>query len=318
MRVTVTGSEGTLGRPLCAALRAAGHEVYGIDLQHTGTPNTTRADVADRAQCHQVLNDQSPDLVFHLAAEFGRLNGEMYREQLWRTNAIGFANVLDWAGSWPLDLRAPVILASSSEVYGAVPNEVLYESTAPLHPLNDYAISKLANEHQAWNARRRGQRVGVLRFFNAYGPGETYHPYRSVVCLFCARALMGQAWQVYEGYSRAFMYVGDFMPTLVNAVEQFDALAEVGPVNIGGDDFRSVEELSDIVVAATGCDPALARRLGAEAHNVVTKRPHCATAKSLLGHRAPTRLEEGVPATLAWMDQHDPGVRAARVLAATP
>ena len=47
MRILVTGSLGTLGRPLVAELRERGHEVWGTDLTHNGDPQYTRADVAN-------------------------------------------------------------------------------------------------------------------------------------------------------------------------------------------------------------------------------------------------------------------------------
>ncbi|MGH9202831.1 MAG: NAD-dependent epimerase/dehydratase family protein, partial [Vicinamibacterales bacterium] len=33
-KILVTGSEGTLGRPLVRELRRRGHDVWGCDLQH--------------------------------------------------------------------------------------------------------------------------------------------------------------------------------------------------------------------------------------------------------------------------------------------
>ncbi len=38
MKIVVTGSAGTLGAPLVAELRERGHDVWGIELHHTGQP----------------------------------------------------------------------------------------------------------------------------------------------------------------------------------------------------------------------------------------------------------------------------------------
>ena len=91
MKIAVTGHLGTIGRPLVAALRAKGHEVIGIDLRHD--VDGVRADVADFRQLERAV-PADIDLMYHLAAEFGRHNGEDYYEQVWRTNAIGTKNVL--------------------------------------------------------------------------------------------------------------------------------------------------------------------------------------------------------------------------------
>jgi hypothetical protein len=40
--------------------------------------------------------EQDYDYVYHLAAEFGRINGEEYYDTLWQTNVIGTRNILEW------------------------------------------------------------------------------------------------------------------------------------------------------------------------------------------------------------------------------
>jgi dTDP-glucose 4,6-dehydratase len=298
MKILVTGSEGTLGKPLCAQLTANGHDVYGCDLQHTNTPNVFRADVGEYRQLDALFKSIEPDVVFHLAAEFGRLNGEMFYEQLWKSNAVGTKNVLTLQNRYHFRL----IFASSSEIYGdyegAPPLTESLPDKIPNRPGNDYAISKWVNELQVLNHLNTGQQIMRLRFFNAYGPGEYYHPYRSVVCLFTYRALMGIPWTVYRDYHRVFMYIDDFIPTLAAAADKF-ANGEV--VNIGGSEYRSVEDLSGIILKNTGADPSLVTYLDQDAHNIVNKQPDITKAKDLLGHDPTIVLEEGVSRTLDWM-----------------
>jgi dTDP-glucose 4,6-dehydratase len=296
-RILVTGSAGTLGRPLVRQLRERGHEVWGCDLQHHADPQSVRADVAEFRQLERVF-DRPFDFVYHLAAEFGRLNGEEYYETLWRTNVIGTRNVLELQRTRGFRL----IFASSSEIYGDRHDEVLTE-TIPLHKSiiqhNDYATTKWVNEVQIMNFEKRyGGECMRLRFFNAYGPGEQYHAYRSVVCLFAYRALHGMPYQVYEGYHRVFMYVDDFIPTLAKACEAFTA-GEV--YNIGGEEFRSVRELSDLVLRCCGRGDELVEYLPEDRHNVQNKRPDISKAKAAFGHDPKTTLEEGVPKTIDWM-----------------
>ena len=210
-RVLVTGSRGTLGQPLAAELTRRGHEVWRLDLMHSGEERYFRADVSDFRQMERVFS-QPFDYVYHLAAEFGRLNGEEYYEQLWRTNVIGTRNVLEWQRRAGFKL----VFASSSEIYGETHEDRLDEELPLRRQLmqpNDYAMTKWVNELQIMNfAARFDLPVVRLRLFNAYGPGEYYHPYRSVVCLFCYRALRGLTYQVFEGYHRVFMYVDDLHP----------------------------------------------------------------------------------------------------------
>lgn len=297
MRIALTGSEGTIGRPLMRELRKRGHQVFGVESHHSADPYTIRADVAEFRQLGEAFYRIEPDVVFHLAAEFGRMNGEEYYEQVWNTNAVGTRNVLEWQRR----LGYKHIFASSSEVYGEAGDQLLTENLLDgFQPrlTNDYAISKRVNEEQIRNfADRYGTETMTLRFFNAYGPGERYHSYRSVVCLFVYRALAGMPYQVFEGYHRVFMYVGDFVSTLANCVDRFKAET----YNIGGSEYVSVKDMSDLVLETVGRDDSLVEYLPQDEHNVVSKRPDIGRAVRDLGHDPSTTLDVGIPLTVQWM-----------------
>lgn len=303
MKIVVTGSAGTLGRPLVNELRERGHDVWGVELQHTGLPQTIRADVGDYRQLRQAFDRIGDfDIVYHLAAEFGRINGEEHYEQVWRTNAIGTRNVLELQR----ERGFRHVFASSSEVYGEADAEAIDERYLLEHPqprlTNDYAISKRVNEDQVRNfADRYGTKTMTLRFFNAYGPGERFHDYRSVVCLFAYRLLTGKPITVFEGYYRVFLYAGDFIPTLANAADNF---APGETVNIGGDEYVSVLEMAEQLVEITGAHPSLINRLPLDKHNVTSKKPDISKAKALLHHTPRTRLAQGLPLTVDWMRKH--------------
>lgn len=296
-KILVTGSKGTLGRPLVRELKRRGHEVWQLDLQHQRDENYFRADVSSYRQLERVF-EQDYDYVCHLVAEFGRLNGEEYYETLWNTNVIGTRHILEWQKKKKFRL----IYASSSEIYGDRHAEILSEDI-PLHHAiiqqNDYAVTKWVNEIQCMNFERRfGSEIVRLRFFNAYGPGEYYHDYRSVVCLFCYRALHDLSYTVYENYHRVFMYIDDFIPTLASVVDNF-VPGEV--YNVGGQEFRSVEELSNIVRNYLGLDDSRVTYLPEDIHNVQSKRPDITKAREAFGHDLKVTLEDGVPRTIDWM-----------------
>ena len=296
-RILVTGSGGTIGAPLVAELRRRGHEVWRCDYHHQADPQSLRADLTRMNQLERVFAREY-DYVYHLAAEFGRENGEHYFESLWRTNVIGTRNILELQRRH----RFRLIFASSSEIYGSYHAELLDETLplrAPIVQHNDYATTKWVNEVQIMNAEQRhGIECVRLRFFNAYGPGEYYHRYRSVVCLFAYRALHDMPYQVYDGYHRVFMYIDDLVRTLAGVHERF-VPGEV--FNLGGEEYRSVRELSDIVLEAVGTTDRLVTYLPEDRHNVLSKRPDISRAKAMLGHVLETDLRVGVPKTVAWM-----------------
>lgn len=296
-KILVTGSKGTLGLRLVEVLKNRGHEVWEVDLQHYSGETYVRADIAEYRQLERVF-EQNYDCVYHLAAEFGRINGEQYYDTLWKTNVIGMRNLLEWQ----LKKGFKLVFTSSSEIYGEAAEPLLTEDL-PLKKTiiqhNDYALSKWANEVQIINFEKKYQSPIVrLRLFNAYGPGEYYHPYRSVICLFVYRALMGIPYDVFEGYYRVFMYVDDLIPTMANVVNNF----KPGEVyNVGGTEYRSVKELSELVLKYTEGDPKLVSCLPEDKHNTVSKRPDIRKAAADLGHDPKVVLEEGLPITVEWM-----------------
>jgi dTDP-glucose 4,6-dehydratase len=119
-----------------------------------------------------------------------------------------------------------------------------------------------------------------------------------VVCLFAYRALHRLPYEVYLGYYRVFMYIDDFIPTLANVTENFIP-GEV--YNIGGLEFRSVKEMSDLVLRYLGMDDSLVKYLPEDRHNVLNKRPNIEKARRAFGHNPRITLEEGIPPTLEWM-----------------
>jgi dTDP-glucose 4,6-dehydratase len=94
------------------------------------------------------------------------------------------------------------------------------------------------------------------------------------------------------------MYINDFIPTLANACERF---IDGEVVNIGGTEYRSVKELSDIILKHLGKDDSIVDYQSSDKHNVTNKRPDISKAVALLGHNPSVTLEEGVVSTLEWM-----------------
>jgi dTDP-glucose 4,6-dehydratase len=160
-------------------------------------------------------------------------------------------------------------------------------------------MSKWINEQQFRNSMRlHDTETMILRFFNAYGPGERYHSYRSVVCLFAYHALRGWPYTVFEGYHRVFMYVDDLIDTLARCPDRFKA-GEV--YNIGGREYKNVRELSDRILKLVDRDDSNVEYLPRELANVTNKRPDISKAERDLDHDPGITLNKGLPLTVAWM-----------------
>jgi len=188
MKILVTGGLGVVGQPLVQELRKRGHDVWVMDLFHHHEPQYVRCDVGEFRQLQRVFEIANFDYVYHLAAEFGRHNGEDFYETMWKSNVIGTKNMI----KLQVQKKFRMVFASSSEIYGDF-RGVMAEQVPERHSirqLNDYAISKWVNEQQIMNSVSRfGMETVRLRLFNSYGPGEYYSPYRSAVCIFVYRAL---------------------------------------------------------------------------------------------------------------------------------
>jgi len=95
MKILVTGGAGFIGTNLCNELRSSGNTVVACDLYNTDRDDYLRCDVRNYRQIEKVFEDYGPfDYVYHLAAEYGRWNGEAYYENLWQTNVIGTKHIL--------------------------------------------------------------------------------------------------------------------------------------------------------------------------------------------------------------------------------
>jgi len=302
MRILITGSNGTLGKSLSLELNKRGYEVYGCDISHSGQDNYFRCDISEYRQLLSVLNDCNPNYVFNLAAEFGRKNSDEYYEPVWRSNCVGMRNILELQTAYNFRL----IHASSSEVYGNTNADLITEYTPFSHPQNDYAMSKVVNEWQITNYLDKYPiQVTIPRFFNAYGPGEYYTKYRSMVCMFCYSALFDIPYNVYEDYHRTVMYIDDFIPTISNCVDYFNTceFTNGNHINIGGDEYLSVKDISNEILKQLGKDDSLVTYLPKEIHTTKNKRPDITKARQLLGHNPKVRIKEGIAKTLSWMKE---------------
>lgn len=313
MKILVIGSEGTIGRPLVEKLIYDGHTVYTSDLQHHHhcingqDEGFTRCDISKYREVENVLLSANFDYIYILAAEFGRINGEEFYDQVWETNVIGLKNILSvLEGN---NITSKVIFFSSSEVYGELetPDGFLHEDDILKYPIiqhNDYAISKWVNEKQIINAQKQFSNLNIfrVRLFNAYGPMEFYTPYRSVVCLFCYRMLYNLPITIYKDYYRVFMYVDDLINTLAKITKVNWVLLNGNVFNIGGTEYCSVEDMFDVIYKnLPNYDTNNITYLNNDLHNTVCKRPDISLSKSILFHDPKTELSVGIPKTLEWM-----------------
>ena len=210
MRVLVTGAAGFIGSHIAETMRAAGHEVRGLDsltpAVHNGRPDHVPGDlvvgdVRDPAAVDEALAGM--DAVCHQAALVG-LGVDLSDLPAYAdVNVTGTAVLLEAMGRHGIPR---LVFASSMVVYGegaydcaahgrvrpsprdpgdlaagrfeprcprcAQPlTTTTVAEDAPLDPRNAYAASKVAQEHLASSWARLTSGTAVgLRYHNVYGP----------------------------------------------------------------------------------------------------------------------------------------------------
>ena len=261
-KALVTGGAGFIGSHLCELLLEDGQEVFALDDLSTGS-EANIAHLRDREGFHLVVDSVlSPvivselvhrcDAVYHLAAAVGvRLIVEQPGHTL-LTNVQGAETVLDYCARF----EKPVLVASSSEVYGNHPEDVSLEEDAQriYGPTTAkrwaYADTKALDEFLALAlTHERGLRCAIARLFNTVGPRQNSQ-YGNVVPRFVQRALAGEPLEIHGDGSqtRCFCHVADVVRALKGLLE----LANGQIYNVGSTDRITIRGLAERVLAATG------------------------------------------------------------------
>jgi len=301
-KILVTGGSGFIGTNLVNELKKRGHQITALDLYNTDRDNYVRADVRNYRQLERVFNSTSFDFVYHLAAEYGRWNGEDYYENLWETNVIGTKHMLRLQEK----LKFKMIFFSSAEVYGDY-SGIMTEDVMVNNPIidtyqmNDYAISKWAGELMCLNsAKMFGTETVRVRPVNCYGPYEHYTPYRGFIPKFIYHALYNKPYTVFLGHKRIIDYVEDSCRTWANIIDNFIP-SEV--YNVGGRSEweRTIKEYSDLILGVLGKDDSIVTYQESEPFTTKIKTMDFSKAVRDLKHNPVITPEEGIKRTVDWM-----------------
>jgi dTDP-glucose 4,6-dehydratase len=301
-RILVTGGAGFIGTNLVNELGKRGHEIISLDLYNTDRENYIRTDVRNYRQLERVFKKWKFDYVYHLAAEYGRWNGEAYYENLWETNVIGTKHLIRLQEK----LKFKLVFFSSAEVYGdysgVMSEDVMVNNPiSDTYQMNDYAITKWAGELICMNsAEMYGTETVRVRPVNCYGPYEHYNPYKGFIPKFIYHALYNMPYTVYKNHKRIIDYVDDSATTFANIVENFIP-GEV--YNVGGrpEWEKNIKEYSDLVLAAVGRNDSIVTYIETEPFTTGVKKIDCSKAVRDLKHDPKISPEEGIRRTVEWM-----------------
>jgi len=318
MRIVVTGGAGFIGSHICDFLLHRNDSVVCIDDLSTGNLANisdllsnrwfrfVRADVSAGLEVHGRV-----DAVAHFASPASPPD---YLRRPLETLAVGSRgteNALRLADR----SGARFVLASTSEVYGDPvehpQREGYWGNVNPVGPRSVYDEAKRYAEAvtMAYH-RHRGVNTGILRIFNTYGPRMRPGDGR-VVSSFITQALNGQALTIYgDGtQTRSFCYVDDLVRGVVSMIDS----DEVGPINLGCPDERTVAELAELVLKLTGSH-SVVQYYPLPTDDPTRRRPDITLATARLGWCPEVSTEEGLQRTSAWFRCQDTRAAAAALV----
>lgn len=306
-RIAVTGGAGFIGSHLCARLLARGDEVICIDNFYTGSRGFV-APLLQHPRFELLRHDITfplyieCDAIFNLACPASPIHYQLDPVQTTKTSVHGAINMLGLAKR----LHAPILQASTSEVYGdpaCHPQvEGYWGHVNPVGPRACYDEGKRCAETLFMDYHRQHRvAIKIARIFNTYGPHM--HPGDGrVVSNFIVQALTGEPITVYgDGQqTRSLCFVDDTVDGLIRLMDA--PLGVTGPINLGNPVELSMLEIAHTILDLTGSrSPLVHRPLPTD--DPRQRCPDITQATERLGWRPSVGLREGLLRTVAWFDE---------------
>lgn len=302
MNVLITGGAGFIGSHLVEHMLAAGNAVRVLDNLSTGKRENLPAhtqlefvqgDIRDRDLVFKSVRGM--DAIVHLAAV---ASVQASVDDPTGTHATNFDGTLLLLEAARHEHVRRLLYASSAAVYGDNTRLPLVEDEI-LNPLSPYAADKLAGEYYLrFYHANFGIETTAFRFFNVFGPRQDpSSPYSGVVSIFIDRVTRGEPVTIFgDGQqTRDFVYVGDLVKLLMQALTRAEAVGQV--INVGRGIQCSLLELLETLEKLTG-KPVERRFEAARLGDIVYSCADISRLVRLLGKAPETDIATGLGAIL--------------------
>jgi UDP-glucose 4-epimerase len=297
MNYLITGGAGFIGSRLTEMLIKREDQVVILDNFTSGSMknlnqvkekvNLVEGDILDQNLVRKLVADS--DQIVHLAACVGVFNIVNKPLESLKTNLQGSEIVLEAADKY----RKPVLIASTSEVYGKNDKIPLNEEDDRIigHPLKSrwsYSEAKAVDESLAYFYFLKNELpVRIVRLFNTVGPRQI-GDYGMVVPRFVNAALKNQPLEIFgDGEQiRCFCHVDDAVRALLLVMDSDEAVGNV--FNIGNNQQISILELAKKIIEITGSRSEIVKIPYSEAYpegfeDMQRRVPDISKIKSVLG-----------------------------------
>lgn len=299
MKILVTGGAGFIGSHICTLLIEQGHEVLVYDNLSRGKKENIhqqslfiQGDLENKELLTKCLS--GVDAVIHMAALIEVGESVKYPEEFVKNNVLGSLFLLE---SMKEAGVKKVIFSSTASVYDFNAPSPLTEESKIL-AANPYGASKIAVENlmSSYNFNF-GFDVVVLRYFNAYGPGEDHHPETHAIPNFVRAALKREKIPLYwKGEQvRDFVYVEDLSKAHMAVLD----LKGWNAFNVGTEKGVRVTEVLNMISDILGYQLEI-DDLGERKGDV---RECFASSRKLAeatGWKFETELRAGLEKTISW------------------
>ncbi len=300
-KVLVTGGAGFIGSHIIDKLLANDFEVTILDDLSTGKmsnieKNMSRenlhfieGDITNKKIAEKAVTDV--DAIFHEAALVSVTRSVEKPLVTNNVNINGTLNLL--IASLNADVQR-FIYASSSSVYGDSQTLPKIE-TLPTKPVSPYAVSKLAAEnychvfHEVY-----GLETVSLRYFNVYGPRQSYSPYSGVIIIFVNRLLNNTPPIIYgDGMqTRDFTNVKDVVQASMLSLKCKNAIGEV--FNIATGKHTTINSLAEMLLKITGKTNLQPKYTDPRTGDVKHSYADIHKAERILGYKPKINIEKGL------------------------
>ena len=259
MNILVAGGAGFIGSHLCDALLSKNNTVIVADKLIMGSKNIEHLsqntnfkfyemELANQDNVDKLFKDNKIDIVYHMAA-----NSDISKSA--NDTSIDFNDTLLTTRVLLESMRKNnvknIFFASTSAVYGEMPDIVLNEETGGLKPVSYYGGAKLASEALISSyVSMCDMNAVIFRFPNVIGPRLTH----GVVYDFVKKLrnnpkellILGNGTQC-----KPYIYVTDLVNAIVKLTEQFEPGVEIFNISVLSEG-TSVTHIAEIVVDVLG------------------------------------------------------------------
>ena len=306
MKALVTGGAGFIGSNLVDALLERGAEVVVVDNLSTGRRENldgalagdaklVELDITDGEALAALVTSESPDTVFHFAAQIDvrkSLADPAFDASI---NVGGTANLLEAARA--AGVRRFVFASTGGAIYGeGVDKQLPLKEDAPIEPFSAYGQSKYAGEgYLALYERLYGLSTVSMRFGNVYGPRQDPHGEAGVIAIFSGKLRAGEQPTVYGTgrQTRDYIYVGDVVSGLIAAGDSDVA----GSINLGTEEETTVLQIVEKLGALSEGSGFEAQMAEARLGEIDRSCLAVGKARELLGWQAQVGIDEGLRLT---------------------